>query len=271
MLKQRFWLLLSLLRNAMSLTGNPPGTSSVIFRSIYEENVRSATPSTYMKTEEIPNSLMGLIKERGIRLKALPSNPYWQMDKHYSLLEVFGTLIQFTDSNQTPLPKSVFPSEQDVEKFIASVKSTTGPVTLRDQLTIALDITSNDILGAINLCWISMRLMARGADQRAYPNVFVDEAELRRWNQQISRFELIGESEKNDGPGDNYYFWTSVFAIIAFSSGGFMGKVAQLIFARGTKIMTFVRNRIARKKPNMTTHEPASSLGIKVGHMLLSL
>lgn len=143
--------------------------------------------------------------------------------------------------------------------------------TLSEQFIIALSITNGNILGAANLCWISTRLMARGADQRIYPSIVINEMELRQWNEKVARFETREISGKSDGPGDNYYFWTHAFTTMIFSLGGVRAKAAQLAFSKGTKIMMFARNYIARKQPNMTSHEPASSLGRKFGLAIVEL
>lgn len=268
--KQKVQDLSSVLRSIYSLTQNTPGTSSVIFRPIYEENVQSSAPSLFMKEHKILPELLATIEEMGIK-PTLPRYPYWDSDMRYSLLEVFGAIIQFTDSHRAPLQRSVFPPQQDVETFIASIKAIPYPATLSEQFITALSITNGSILGAANLCWISTRLMARGADRRVYPAVVVSETELRQWNEQVARFEAHEDSGKNDGPGDNYYFWTHAFATMIFSSDGVGAKAALLAISKGTRIMTFVRNYIARKQPNMTTHEPASSLGRKFGLAVVAL
>ena len=143
---------------------------------------------------------------------------------------------------------------------------------LYEQLEIALAISGDNLLGAVNICWIATRFMARGADQRAYPGIFVDAAEIRDWNNQLAQFETYNNSGKNDGPGDNYYFWTHVFGAMVFCRKGLQAKLAQIAFSHGTQIMTFVRKHISTgNQPNITAHQPASIVGREVGLALASL
>jgi hypothetical protein len=210
-------------------------------------------------------SFIETIRERNIK-PIFTHRPYWNTDLAYNSAEVFGAAVQSLDLHDAPLPRTVLPPEEDVIKFIKAVKSTTRKVKLDEQFNIALDITRNDLLGAVNICWIATRFMARGADKRAYPNILMDADTLRDWNGQLAQFKTYNKSGKNDGPGDNYYFWTHAFAAIAFSNRGIRAMLAQSAFSRGTEIMAFVRKNIAQgNQPNITAHDPASRLGREVG------
>lgn len=250
-----------------SLTQNPPGSSAVFFRYVYEENVASATCFPLLRAEEVIPALLQVLCTR--REQSLLVS--WHPGRVCGLLGVFGAMIQFTDSHTSPLPNSIFPPQQNVLEFIKAVKALQAPVTPSDQFSVSLNIVGGNVFEAVRLCWISTRFMARGADQRVYPGIPIDADELRAWNQRIARFEVSEASGANDGPGDSYYFWTQVLATIIFGSGGVRARMIRALFSKGTRIMTFVRNRIARKQPNMTTHEPASSLGIAAGYALLNL
>lgn len=105
--------------------------------------------------------------------------------------------------------------------------------------------------------------MARGADQRAYPDIPINVDDIYDWNNQIAQFETFDNSGLNDAPGDNYYFWTHAFAAMAFTNER---AQAQLAFSRGTQIMAFVRKNIAKgDQPNVTSHDPASIIGRQIG------
>ena len=252
-----------------SLTQNRPDSSSVFYRPIYEEIVISPTPTALMKSEEICEELVSVLEARKVEF-AISNNIYWDTGQRYAFLRFFGAMVQFTDSHKASLPKHTFPPQADVCRFISIATTAPNPVNLAMQLEIALEITRNNLLGAIHLLWITTRFLARGADRRAYPDLPMNPTVLRKWNQQIPRFNVKESSGRNDGPGDTYYFWTQVFATILFSVDGFRAIFARFFFKHGTKIMTFVRNQVARKQPNMTTHEPASSLGIEFGLLLVT-
>ena len=182
---------------------------------------------------------------------------------------MFGAAIQSLDLHDALLPRTVLPPEKDVAQFIKGVKDLPHKAKLHEQLALALDISDNDLLGAVNVCWIATRFMARGADQRAYPGLFIDVDGIRDWNSQLAQFETYNESGKNDAPGDNYYFWTHVFGAMAFNRHGYQAKLAQIAFSRGTQIMAFVRKHIATgNQPNITAHQPASTLGREIGYAL---
>jgi hypothetical protein len=244
---------------------NIPERPGVIFRPIYEENARSPELMPLNVEEEILPSIVDMVHERDIA-PGFSHRPYWNPAVAYNSAEVFGATVQSFDLHDAPLPVTVLPPEEDVATFIDDIKAKPHKVKVDEQLAVALDITGDDLLGAVNLCWIATRFMARGADQRAYPNIPIDEDALRDWNGQLAQFKTYNNSGKNDGPGDTYYFWTHAFAAIAFANRGVQAKLAQAAFSRGTEIMAFVRKNISiGNQPNITAHDPASSIGRKVG------
>lgn len=255
--------------SARSLLHNIPDRPGVIFRPIYEENAAGPAEPPFNVADEVLPSFLHLLEERQTETD-LSYYPYWEPRLRYDAAEVFGATIQSVDLHDAPLPKTVLPPEKDVSDFIGAIKDGSERVKLDQQFNVALDITNDNLVGATNLCWIAVRFMARGADQRAYPNIPMNERELRQWNGHLAQFEIPG-TDKNDGPGDNYYFWTHVFGAIAFSDHGVKAKLAQVAFSRGTEIMEFVRKNIARKQPNITAHQPASSVGRQVGLALTKL
>jgi hypothetical protein len=251
--------------SAASLLHNIPDRPGVRFRPVYEENAKTAETLPLNVEEEILDSFVTVICARGVE-PTTEHRPYWNRDIEYNSAEVFGTTVQSLDLHDTPLPRTVLPPELDVACFISSIKDRPYPVKLNEQLGIALEITDNDLLGALNICWIGTRFMGRGADQRAYPGITVDAEAIRDWNTQVAQFETYNNSGRNEAPGDNYYFWTHAFAAMAFQNRGIQAKMAQVAFSRGTQIMAFVRKNIATgNQPNITAHDPASNLGRQMG------
>jgi hypothetical protein len=250
---------------ARSLLQNIPDRPGVRFRPVYEKNARSIEELPLNTEQEILPSFIQTLVERGIG-HTTERRPYWNRAIEYNSGEVFGTTVQSLDLHDGPLPRTVLPPEEDVARFIDGIKASPRRVKLNEQLNLALDITGNDLLGALNICWIGTRFMARGADQRAYPNIHVDAETILDWNTQVAQFEIYNDSGLNDAPGDNYYFWTHAFAAMAFTDRGMPAKIAQLAFSRGTQIMAFVRKNIAKgNQPNITAHDPASALGREIG------
>ena len=251
--------------SAKSLLQNIPDRPGVRFRPIYVENAKTPEELPLNVEAEILPSFIDTIRARHIRFTR-ERRPYWNRTIEYNSAEVFGTTVQSLDLHDAPLPRTVLPPEPDIACFIDGIKATSHKVKLNEQLSLALDITNNDLLGALNVCWIGTRFMARGADQRAYPNLPVDAETIRDWNSQVAQFETYNNSGLNDGPGDNYYFWTHAFAAMAFTNRGYQAKMAQIAFSKGTQIMAFVRKNIAKgNQPNITAHDPASILGREIG------
>jgi hypothetical protein len=258
-------------QSAHSLLKNMPGRPGVVFRPIYEENARSAEALPLNTEDEILPSVVGVVKERAVQLPIV-HRPYWNRDIPYNSAEAFGAAIQSFDLHDASLPRSVLPPEDDVAQFIKGIEDLPHRVKIHEQLALALDITGNDLLGAVNVCWIATRFMARGADQRAYPGIYMDGDTIRDWNSQLAQFETYNNSGKNDAPGDNYYFWTHVFGAMVFHRRGYQAKLAQTAFSRGTQIMEFVRKHISTgNQPNITAHQPASALGRQIGLTLAQL
>jgi hypothetical protein len=251
-----------------SLLHNIPERGGVIYRPIYEANANSPEIEPLNTEVDVLSGISNLVTEREA-FHSLPHRPYWDRSKKYNIAEVFGSSIQSFDLHDEYIPTTTLPPEEDVLAFIQGIRDRPERVTVPEQFRMALDLAGNDIFGATNICWITNRFMARGVDSRAYPNIPIDASMLYDWNDQVAQFKTYDQSGKNDGPGDNYYFWTHVFGAVAFSERGPQAKLAQLAFSHGTQIMTFVRKNIATgNQPNITAHEPASSIGRKVGLML---
>lgn len=257
-------------KSARSLLHNIPDRVGVLYRPIYEQNANSPEGLPLNTEEEILSSILSTIQDRQIS-STLSFHPYWNPSISYNPLEVFGATIQSVDLHDAPLPNTVLPPAEDVEAFIKRIKALPHKAKIGEQFTVALDLTDDHLLGAVNLCWIATRVMGRGADQRAYPTIPMDGNAVRQWNDEVAQFETYNNSGQNDAPGDTYYFWTHAFGAMVFSEPGIKQYLGQKAFSKGTDIMAFVRKHIARKQPNITDHDPASELGRNIGLALASL
>lgn len=258
-------------QSAWALLHNIPGRPGVVFRPVYEENALTPETLPLNTEEETLAGFMDEVRKRGIQ-PGLSFRPYWNPDLRYDPAEVFGAGVQSLDLHDAPLPRTVLPPEDDVARFIDNIKAAPYPVRLTEQFATALNIAGDDLMGAANLAWIGNRVMARGADQRAYPNIYVDASTVKGWNEEVAQFETYSNSGKNEAPGDNYYFWTHVFGAMAFSRPRIKEKLAQFAFSHGTEIMAFVRKSFSfdHKQPNISEHQPASDMGHAIGLALAS-
>lgn len=189
--------------------------------------------------------------------------PYWMNDGCYHPLEVFTVTIEFLDFHKEPLPTTCLPPEEDVWKFVDYMNNSPYKMTLQDQYTILLDLAKGNIVGAANLGFIGTRILARGRDSRAYPNVPMTADIIANASKHFAQFD--SDFLPNDAPGDTYYFWTHVFAALAYRQlNGINPKLLEKLYSIGTPLMVWVRKNIAGKI-TIGEHYVASELGRNIG------
>ncbi len=232
-------------------------------RGVYAQ-IKSIEPTEPLNRDgELQEKIIRVLKDRSVSQPTLDSTrPYWDPDIEYNPMEVFGTLIQFLDYHDSQVPKTILPPEGGVKKYIDTIFQQEGPVTIDRQLSILLEITNNNLLGALNLGFVAARFMGRGMDTKAYPDIPVTDERILLWGQKMAQFELY--DGRGDSTGDTYYFWTHAFAALYFKVHEKNQSVYQLIFEHGTEIMKFVRQWIARL-PITSDHYEASLLGRNIG------
>ena len=203
---------------------------------------------------------MEVLDKNSINFK--PS-PYWKKEERYDPLDVFISTIQFFDRHNEPLPYTTVPPEDDVKKFVDIVLKSEHRLTLSEQFKHLLVISNGNVLGAANVGFLASRLLARGWDTRAYPNIPISTETIIEANKHFAQFE--SDSKTNDASGDTYYFWTHFFATSVYSQlGCFNSKILNKFFEFGTPTMKFVRKYFAGQ-PIVTEHFEASLLGRHVG------
>jgi hypothetical protein len=255
-----------ILDSARSLAINAPERPGVTFRGIYEEN--AATPESLPVNSEVDllSGFQEIVQDRDI--SPIDLHPYWDMELSYDKGAFFAAAIQSFDLHDGPVPQAVIPPQADVAKFIEQVQEQPDRVRLHQQLGIALDICNDNLLGAVNICWIATRFMARGAEQRVFPDIPIDASIMRDWNNQIAQFETFDGSKENDAPGDTYYFWTQAFAAMLYTTKKPGDVLARAAFQHGLKVMAYVRKSAKGDNPMLSPHEPASTLGRETGKAL---
>lgn len=245
----------------------------------------SLTPATEPLNREatLQANFLEIIQAREIELPVQDRSPYWLNGTKYNQMEIIGTVSQFTDHHDAPMPKTTIPPAQDVERFINAVLAEPEPTTVDRQFELLLDITDNNVTGAANLGMLATRYITRFGDYRAYPELKLDgkvytpetpdeevDNMLARWNEKVSKFEVHSDSPKNDGMGDGYYFWTHVYAALALGDEGINAKAMQKLVERGTELMIWAKYKIAGRKGDILPHFEASHLGRAIGLSLAS-
>lgn len=232
-------------------------------RAVYAQIKSKEETEPLNRNEELQENISRVLKSRSISQPTLDSiHPYWNPNIEYNPMEVFGTLIQFLDYHKSQVPKTVLPPEKDVKRYIDSIFQKEGFVTIDQQLDELLTIADNNLVGAVNLGFITSRFMGRGMDTKAYPNIPVTDERMLLWGQRMAQFELY--EGKGDSTGDTYYFWTHIFAALYFKIHEKNQFIYQITFEHGTEIMKFVRQWIARL-PITSDHYEASLLGRTIG------
>ena len=209
------------------------------YRSFYAEIAATERTGVINARRDTVEAFKKIAKERDIHFPNTLT-PYWSPDD-YNPLELIATLAQFVDYYDNLLPKTTLPPEEDVKAYIDTVMNMEGKVTLSQQFEILLDIANNNFLGALNIGMIASRVMARGLDKRAYPNIPQGVDEMRAGNSKIAQFEHA-PAEKNDAPGDTYYFWTNMFGTYFFENyKGIGSRVYKHTIKKATQLMKTAR------------------------------
>jgi len=197
--------------------------------------------------------------------------PYWRTGGRYSKLDIFNGTIQFFDHHRGDLPETVLPPEKDVRQYMSSVMSSERKLLLTDQFERLLDITGNNIVGAANLGFITSRLLYRGVDTRAYPDISLTSQDLDQWCNNIAQFEVNKENDNtSSAPSDTYYFWTHFFAALVYKVLDTpVAEGMNKVFGRGSEIMVFVKRNIARSRqvPHTEATEMGRNIGLAFAHL----
>jgi hypothetical protein len=248
-----------------SLLKSPTADQNNPLRQIYRQGVTNI-PKIPLNIEEdiLPGFSQIIINNRdSINVS---TNPYW-MDQtaRYNPLDILNSTVQHFGDHNEPIPETTLPPESDVLAYAGRVMNSDSILTATDQFKILLETTSNNIIGAANLGFVTSRFFARGTDTRAYPQIKISGEDMIQWNKNIAQFEVYGENTKMHAASDTYYFWTHFFvALIGELDTRLWAQGLNKLFAHGTDAMVFVRNNIVHK-PTSTPHRETSMIGRNVG------
>ncbi len=245
------------IKGSMTLLTRAQNAENPEYINVYRMNGNSKLELPLMTEEQIFNDMWEVIKKRNI--KEMKAVTYWD-NIPYTGREILLTCVQFFDFHNVPLPNSTLPPSKDIKDFIFRVKSINKKVNVVDQFELLLDIANDNVVGAANLGMMSTRIMSRGVDKRAYPDIDIKPKDILEWNKKVCQFETYQENTA-DGPGDNYYFWTHFFAASAYrlmDDVVHKHKLLDIGFSNGTKIMTLIR-------PTISSHSEASIIGRNIG------
>ncbi len=269
------------LQSSVSLFNDKSHYASVRRRPLLFELASTPQREPFNREEVLLQKFVSIAQQRNLNDSHDKRGRYWAEEKPYDLTEVFGTCVQFIDQHEAPLPRTTLPPSQDIERFINGVLIQDHPVTIDREFEMLLDITGDSLVGAANVGMLATRYMSRFSDIRAYPCLNIDGTTvtphtddetisniMRSWNAKVARFETYSNG-RNDGTGDQYYFWTHFFAACVADNESVKGKIFQKSFERGNEIMIFAKDRIAKRGGVVSSHYEASLLGRNIGLALV--
>lgn len=222
------------------------------------------TPPTPAFTSEmfLLSGLADILAKNETRLTYEPI-AYWNK-KPYHPADIYTAAVELPDCYEGPLPITALPPAKDIEEFIRFVLGSNHKLTIPQQFEKLLDISGGNVLGAANLGMLGCRILARGWDDRFYPEISINPQVIFRATEHLAPFD--GGA---DPLGDNYYYWTVFFATVVYGKlSGVTSKVIDKLFSVGAPMMKFIRRYIVGQSTLGPGLEP-SKLGRLMGLMVV--
>jgi len=206
----------------------------------------------------------------GEPLDALP----WIDNAAPPLRRTYAALVSFVDDYDGPFPRELFPPAVVARlrtSLVArsALAGVAAPLTLDEQLAIALEHTDGRVFAAAVALHAATRSIARGRDTRAlgtddHPawTARVDEAAA------LAPFDARVE-DGGDAPGDTYHYWATFVA-------GFQCAVRDLVVSRvmdamfwtGPVAMRWIRGGLFANELFAGAHHDVDRLGLSHGRAI---
>ncbi len=221
--------------------------------------------------EDILSDLdLKISKREGIRASGL------KKDLGITRSDIMIYFASFVDVHDLPEVDKFLIFEPESVNLIETVEdlAKNGPLSLAEQLDIALDRTDNDITKAVLALAIGTRAIARGVDNRLISSTQIDKDRMENWKGCIKAF---GNSEElEDSAGDTYHFWHGVLTGMSRQEKVDIAPICRakqslcdFIYNRTASATEFFRHRVYGKKGNR--HEIVDRLGYEVGRALMGI
>lgn len=215
--------------------------------------------------EHLLEEVCQVLDDRGVDLQTIcDPAPYWNPAGRYNPWYVYGSMVQFLDDHGAPVPRDQIPPEEHVREYVDFVLSSPGRMSLAKQFEALLDVTDNSVMGAAHVGALASRHMARTSDLRAYPTIVPTEESIVQWRDNLAPFPIFDAHDRCDISGDTYYFWTHVFAGMAYAAiDNWPARLMQKHFEYGTAMMVNIAKSVGR--PLRSTRYESSLLGRHIG------
>jgi hypothetical protein len=183
-----------------------------------------------------------------------------------SLRRTYAALVSFVDDYSGAYPNEFFPA-REVAQLLDHLRVTAiaagGSLSLDEQLSAALELTSGRLFGAAVLLHSVTRWIARDRDTRALGAL--------PWKQRLSDAALLApfspEIEGDgDAPGDTYHYWANFVAgYQTYLEGGLVSRAMRAMFAAGPFAMRWIRGGLFGRKLFAGNHAAIDRLGLAHG------
>lgn len=173
----------------------------------------------------------------------------------------------FSDKHSLPLAISRYFDPDHGDTIATRIMENATPVTVTEQLSIALDQTNGDLTAASVHLSVVSRHMARGLDTNLYPRVVTPD-EMHLWHESVAGFSYE-HSGRNDPAGDTYHFWVAYLTGLSREAYGdsrygmLTGKVSDFLAENVASATELLRYKLARKKGHI--HGTIDILGYHLG------
>ncbi|OGM21140.1 hypothetical protein A2714_04885 [Candidatus Woesebacteria bacterium RIFCSPHIGHO2_01_FULL_38_9] len=210
-------------------------------------------------------------KREGVRASGL------KRDFGITRADIMIYFASFVDVHRLPEVDKLLKFEPESVKLIENVEQLAkngSPLSLSEQLEVALDETDNDITKAVLALAIGTRAMARGVDNRLISSTQIDKDRMENWKDCVKAFGNADELE--DSAGDTYHFWHGVLTGMSRQEAVDPAPICRakqslcdFIYNRTALATEFFRHRVYGKNGN--THELVDRLGYEVGRAFMGI
>lgn len=228
-------------------------------------------PESYRISNPAPENtlddLLGVINKDGASLK--PFKSQLGIDK----TEILKFYVAFADQHYLPFSENLTRLLNQTGKLVSTIEDDSRnkgrPITITEQLNIALKFFKGDLSKALINLAVATRAVARGYDTRLVPQISIPISRIINWQKAVAPFGFKTYDE--DPAGDTYHFWEAVvLAISACEKDGFYnhftGTIAEFMGRITPEATEILRHKICRKEGK--THPEADILGFEIGKAL---
>ncbi len=192
-------------------------------------------------------------------------------------LGIFACLMQFSmyDRSMSPFMVTKYETVDELYRSITA-KSSSGPLSLSQQLDLALDTTDGNVHEAVWRLFVTARQYSRWYDQESIigmPEISKPLAIDRMvgWSSSVMALKPYQPGVNQDTSGDVYYVWTHALAKLVFGRLSPWYALDARLMQLAVHIGTWLNHNIAHKVSPQTVnsdHTIAAAYGNAIGRVV---